>query len=70
MYVKPGFDLAGAIVVWDDMGLEVMRDTARHISALYGVEPHFFEHPTKDFAIARLGDLQADTGAPIMSGAA
>ncbi len=30
------------------------------------------EHPTKDFAIARLGDLQADTGVvgPVASSAA
>ncbi len=68
--VNAGFDLAGSTVVWDDMFLEVMRDMARRISAIYGAEPHFFKHPTKDFAIARLGDLQADTGEPVMSGAA
>lgn len=60
-FVNAGFDLAGTTVVWDDMNLEVMRDMARDISALYGAEAHFFEHPTKDFAVARLGELQAST---------
>jgi hypothetical protein len=36
-----------------------MRKMVRDTCALYGAEPHFFEHPTKDFAVARLGDRQS-----------
>jgi hypothetical protein len=57
--VRSRFDLVGATVVWDDTGQDVMRKMVRDTCALYGAEPHFFEHPTKDFAVARLGDRQS-----------
>ena len=58
--VRAGLDLAGTIVVWDDMDQDVMLTMVRDTCALYGAEPHIFKHPTKDFAVARLGDLQTE----------
>ena len=60
--IHAGFDLSGTTIVWDDMDQDIMRDMVRDTCALYGVEPHFFDHYTKDFAIARLGGLKAGKG--------
>lgn len=57
--VRAGFDLAGTTVIWDDAEQEVMCRMIRDTCAMYGTEPHFFKHPTKDFAIGRLGELVA-----------
>jgi len=58
--IRAGLDLDDAIVVWDDLDQGVMNDMVRATCAYYGVEPHIFNHPTKNFAIARFGAFQAE----------
>ncbi|MFQ5915611.1 MAG: hypothetical protein ACE5JS_20770 [Nitrospinota bacterium] len=51
-----GLDLENATVLWDDMDQEVALEEVRRACRLYGAEPSFIDHPSKNFAMAKLGN--------------
>lgn len=53
--VAQHLDLSLATVVWDDLDQTTMTEMVEAVCAEYGATPHIINHPTKNFAIARMG---------------
>lgn len=51
--MKSGIDLSGALVMWDDMDQENMKDRVEHFAKSYSSTAHIINHPTKNFAVVR-----------------
>lgn len=58
-FTEAGFDLQ--TVVFDDMDQPIMREMVERFASERGGKAHFIDHPTKNFAICRLGDAECPT---------